>query len=453
MLPNNKKLFGTDGIRGVANQHPMTAEVALSLGRALAYVFKNGQKPRILIGKDTRLSGYMLETAMAAGICSMGSDVLLVGPMPTPGIAFLTQSMRADAGVVISASHNSFYDNGIKIFDKHGFKLPDDLEKKIESLILSGEIDHHRPTEDEIGKAHRVDDAGGRYIEFAKSTFPGELSLDGVKIVLDCAHGASYAIAPTVLEELGAKVTAIGVEPDGKNINARVGAIHPQVMAARVRETGSHLGIALDGDADRVVFADEAGTIVDGDAILVLCAKELIKRGLLKNGTLATTVMSNYAIEESLATDGGTVVRSAVGDRYVVETMREKGLNFGGEASGHLIFLDHSTTGDGLVAALQVLAIMQHNHLPLSKLVSFYRPYPQILTNHKVHERKDLQGIPQIQDMVHEFKEKLGAKGRILIRYSGTEPLLRIMIEGPDPAIIRDMSEKLGSCVKSSLSL
>ena len=446
-----RKMFGTDGIRGVANQYPMTSEVALSVGRALAYLFQNGQKPRILIGKDTRLSGYMIEMAMASGLCSMGADVLLIGPMPTPGIAFLTQAMRADAGVMISASHNPYQDNGIKVFDKNGFKLPDSMEKQIEELILSGEIDHHRPTASSIGKASRVEESKGRYIEFVKSTFPKNLTLEGVKVVLDCAHGATYQIAPTILEELGAEVVVLGGEPDGRNINDGVGAIHPQFMAARVREVGAHLGIALDGDGDRVIFCDELGTIIHGDAILAICGEELLRQGELKKDTIVATVMSNYAVEEYLTKVGAHVVRSRVGDRYVVEMMKEQGLNFGGEASGHLVFLDHATTGDGLVAALQVLRILKARQVKLSQAVSGYRPYPQILTSVKVNGRQDLSLFPELQTMIRQCEEKLSPKGRLLVRYSGTEPVVRIMIEGRDAPLIQKMVNELTSCIQKNL--
>jgi phosphoglucosamine mutase len=449
-----KKLFGTDGIRGVANQYPMTAEVALSVGRALAHVFGNGgnARPRFLIGKDTRLSGYMIEMALASGICSMGADALLIGPMPTPGIAFLTQAMRADAGIVISASHNPFQDNGIKIFCRHGFKLPDDYERKIENLVLSKEIDHLRPTAEKVGKASRVEDSKGRYIEFVKSTFPKDLTLEGFKIVVDCANGANYSIAPTVLQELGATVTVLGDEPNGRNINKGVGAIFPEVMAQKVKEVGADIGIALDGDGDRAIFADETGRVVDGDAILVVCAEELLRRGALKNKTLVTTVMSNQAVEEYLAGCGGTVVRSQVGDRYVVEAMREKGLNFGGEASGHLVFLDHSTTGDGLIASLQVLALMRNQEKKFSEIVSRYRPYPQILTSVRVRERKDLGLFPDLQEMIADFERDLGKQGRLLVRYSGTEPIVRIMIEGMEDSVIKKMATDLTYCISKNLT-
>lgn len=447
-----KKLFGTDGIRGVANQYPMTAEVALSLGRALAYVFRNGQKPRILIGKDTRLSGYMIEMALASGLCSLGADVLLIGPMPTPGIAFLTQAMRADAGVMISASHNSFEDNGIKVFDSHGFKLPDEMEAQIEQLMAFGELDHIRPTAEGIGKAWRIDDARGRYIEFVKSTFPKNLNLEHLNIVVDCANGATYNIAPIVFRELGANVIVLGNAPNGRNINLGFGAVHPEKMADLVRQTGADIGVALDGDGDRAIFADEKGVVVDGDAILAVVAEELLREGHLKEKTLVSTVMSNRALENYIIKSGGKMVRTHVGDRYVVEKMREGGFNFGGETSGHLVFLDHSTTGDGLIAALQVLALMRNQDKKLSEIVSRYRPFPQILTNVKVGERKDLSHVAEVQKMIQSFEADLGGKGRVLVRYSGTEPLVRIMIEGEEPGLIKKMAKELSTCLQKNLT-
>ncbi len=447
-----KKLFGTDGIRGVANQHPMTSEVALSLGRALAHYFHNGQKAKILIGKDTRLSGYMIETAIASGICSMGADVLLVGPMPTPGIAFLTQTLRADAGVVISASHNPYTDNGIKIFDGQGFKLPDEVEMRLEKFIEMGVPDHLRASADQIGKAWRIDDAKGRYIEFVKSTFPKSLTLEGLKIVVDCAHGAAYHIAPVVFEELGADVEIIGASPDGTNINNGFGAMHPARMVEEVERTGADIGIALDGDGDRVVFATERGEVVDGDAVLAVCAENVLNQGLLKQNTLVTTVMSNGAVEEFVRKSGGKIVRTAVGDRYVVEKMRSGRFNFGGESSGHLVFLDFATTGDGLIAALQMLSLVVRKGKPLSDIVSRYRAYPQVLTSVRVKDRKDLKKVPEVEKMIRDFESDLGEDGRILVRYSGTEPLIRIMVEGKQDQLIQKMADDLTSCIEKNLS-
>jgi len=446
-----KTIFGTDGIRGVANQYPMTAEVALSVGRALAHLFRNGHKPRFLIGKDTRLSGYMIEMALASGICSMGADVLLIGPMPTPGIAFLTQAMRADAGVMISASHNPFQDNGIKIFDRYGFKLSDEKELEIERLMDSGDLDKLRPTAEKIGKAFRVEDAAGRYIEFLKSSFPKELSLEGMKIVVDCADGATYHIAPTIFQELGAEVFVLGEKPDGRNIN-ETGAVHPKRMTEEVIRSKADVGIALDGDGDRVVFADEGGRVVDGDAILAVCAEELLRQGKLKHKTAVVTVMSNRSLENYINVSGGRILRTAVGDRYVVEKMREGGFNFGGEPSGHIVFLDYATTGDGLIAALQVMATMRLRGKRLSEIVTGYHALPQILTSVKVSGRRDLAQVPEVQKMIREFENDLGTQGRVLVRYSGTEPLIRIMVEGPEDSLIGRMAKDLSKCIQKNLS-
>ena len=444
-----KKLFGTDGVRGIANMHPMTTEIAMQLGRAAAYVFKHdNRRSRIVIGKDTRLSGYMIENALAAGICSMGVDVLLVGPLPTPGIAFITASMRADAGVVISASHNPYQDNGIKFFARDGFKLPDELELQIEDLIFSDRIDSLRPTAEEVGKAFRVDDAIGRYIVFLKNTFPRELDLTGLKIVLDCAHGAAYRVAPAVLEELGAEVFAYGVNPDGTNINAGCGSTHPEVISAAVREHGADLGIALDGDADRCIFVDEHGNEVDGDHIMAICAIDMLKRGALPQNTVVATVMSNMGFDIALRQAGGRVVKTDVGDRYVVEEMRRNGYRFGGEQSGHLVFLDHNTTGDGMLSALQVLSILQQSGKPLSELASVMTALPQILVNVRVRERCDITELPEVEKLIAEVEKRLGDAGRVLIRYSGTEPLMRIMLEGRDQDEINGMANEIAQLVK-----
>jgi phosphoglucosamine mutase len=428
-----KKLFGTDGVRGVANVHPMTTEMAMQIGRAAAYVFKGStRRHRIVIGKDTRLSGYMIENALSAGICSMGVDVLLVGPLPTPGIAYITASMRADAGVVISASHNPFQDNGIKFFFHDGFKLPDDVEMRIEELIESGRIDSLRPIATEVGRAARIDDAKGRYIVFLKSTFPKEFDLTGLRIVVDCANGAAYKVAPAVLRELGAEVIAVGVDPDGTNINAGCGSLHPQVVREKVRELRADIGIALDGDADRVIVCDEFGKEVDGDQIMAICALDMLKSNQLNKNTLVTTVMSNMGLDIAIRNAGGFVVKTAVGDRYVVEEMRRGGYNLGGEQSGHMIFLDHNTTGDGTLSALQLLAVMRRSGKPLSELARCMVALPQVLLNVRVSERKDIMTIPEIRQRVEEVESLLGDEGRILIRYSGTEALLRVMIEGRD---------------------
>jgi phosphoglucosamine mutase len=439
-----RKLFGTDGMRGVANVDPMTTETAMLLGRAVAYHFsREGHHGRIVIGKDTRLSGYMFEQAMAAGICSMGAQVMLVGPLPTPGIAFITSSMRADAGVVISASHNPYEDNGIKVFASDGFKLPDAVEAELEALMFSGALDAARPTGGRIGKAVKIEDSRGRYIVFLKSVFPARRTLDGVKIVVDCAHGAAYRVGPAVFHELGADVIAMGVEPDGTNINRDAGALHPERMCAAVRAHGAQLGIALDGDADRVIFADEHGNVVDGDAIMAICARRMLRREELKQKTLVTTVMSNLGLERAIVAWGGKLVRTAVGDRYVVEEMRRGGYNFGGEQSGHLIFLDYMTTGDGIVAALQVLSVMAEAEQPLSELAKAMVRYPQVLLNVKVREKRPLEELPQVVQLIARIERRLGDEGRVLVRYSGTEAKARVMVEGPEPSVIQGHAEEI----------
>lgn len=447
-----KKLFGTDGVRGVANVYPMTTEMAMQIGRAAAYLFKNGnRRHRIVIGKDTRLSGYMLENALVAGICSMGVDVLVVGPLPTPGIANITSSMRADAGVVISASHNAFQDNGIKFFSRDGFKLPDNMELKIEDLIFSQKIDSLRPIATEVGKAYRIDDAVGRYVVFLKNTFPKELDLSGMKIVLDCANGAAYKVAPAVLEELGAEVIPYGNKPNGTNINAGCGSLHPEVISEAVKEHRADLGIALDGDADRVIFVDEFGNEVDGDHIMAICATDMIRQKKLRKNTLVATVMSNMGLDIAVKKAGGKVIKTAVGDRYVVEAMIKGGYNLGGEQSGHMIFLDHNTTGDGMLSALQVLAIMRRSGKTLSELADVMIPLPQVLVNVRVAEKKDIMTIPEVAALIHGVEEKLKDEGRILIRYSGTEPLLRIMLEGQDKYQITGWAKDIAELVEKKI--
>jgi phosphoglucosamine mutase len=448
----HERLFGTDGIRGVANVEPMTSETALRIGRALAYVFRHRPgRHKILIGKDTRLSGYMLETALASGVCSMGVDVLLVGPVPTPGIAFLTRSLRADAGVVISASHNPFQDNGVKVFSRDGFKLPDEVEDEIESLVLDEKIDHLRPTATAIGKAFRVDDALGRYNVFVKNAFPRHLTLEGVKIVIDCAHGAAYKVAPEVLEELGAQVTAVGVEPDGENINRECGALHPQHVQQLVGETGAQVGVALDGDADRALLVDETGAVVDGDAILAIAAGEMLRNGTLRRETLVGTVMSNLGLEVAIRHMGGRLVRTPVGDRYVVEEMLRGGYNLGGEQSGHVVFLDVNTTGDGLVTVLALLAIMLERQRPLSELKQVVQRYPQVLLNVRVCERRDLATVEPIARTMRQVEQALGEKGRLLVRYSGTEPLVRVMVEGEDEQTVLAYGKEVAEMVRRHL--
>ena len=448
-----RKLFGTDGVRGVANTDPMTVETAMSLGQAVAYSFRNhAGRHKIVIGKDTRLSGYMFETALAAGICSMGGDVLLVGPLPTPGIAFLTHSMRADAGVVISASHNPYQDNGIKFFGRDGFKLPDAQEAKIEMLMLGDQLKEVRPPSPQIGRAHRIDDATGRYIVYLKNTFPAHLSLEGLRIVIDCANGAAYRIAPQVFQELGADVIPVGVSPNGLNINDKCGSLFPELVSAKVRESRADLGISLDGDADRVIVVDHKGEIVDGDRIMAICAEEGVRKKKLKKNTVVGTVMSNIGLELFLRERKIKLVRTQVGDRYVVEAMRAGGYNFGGEQSGHLVFLDHATTGDGVLAALQVLAVMVESGKRIADLGKKMVPYPQMLVNLRLTNRVPLETLPRFQKAIAEFEKKLGGKGRILVRYSGTEPLLRIMVEGEDSReterIVNALAEKARAEIK-----
>jgi phosphoglucosamine mutase len=447
-----RKLFGTDGVRGVANLEPMTSETAMKLGRAAAHLFKRRTgRHQIVIGKDTRLSGYMLESALTSGICSMGVDVLLVGPMPTPAIAFLARSLRADAGVMISASHNPYQDNGIKFFSNDGFKLPDELEARMEALITSGEIEHLRPTADAVGKAFRIDDAEGRYIEFVKRSLPKDIDFQGLRVVVDCAHGAAYKVSPKVFRELGATVWVVGDEPDGTNINAGCGAVHPERLQQAVRDHRAHLGIAHDGDADRAVFVCEEGRLVDGDHAMAMLALDLHERGQLKRQTVVGTVMSNFGLELALSKAGITLVRTSVGDRYLLERMLSEGCNFGGEQSGHLIFLDHSTTGDGLISGLQVLALMKRTGRSLSDLARCMTAVPQVLLSIQVKEKPDLASLPKVQQAIRNGEAKLNGTGRVLVRYSGTEPLIRIMVEGQQEQLIRSVADELSGVVRACL--
>ncbi|TKB82549.1 MAG: phosphoglucosamine mutase, partial [Nitrospira sp.] len=437
---------------GVANLEPMTSETTMKLGRAAAHLFKvRSGRHQIVIGKDTRLSGYMLESALTSGICSMGVDVLLVGPLPTPAIAFLTRSLRADAGVMISASHNPYQDNGIKFFSNDGFKLPDEFELRMEALLSSGAIEHLRPTADDIGKAFRIDDAEGRYIEYVKRSIPRDLDLQGLNIVVDCANGAAYKVTPKVLRELGATVRVIGNEPNGTNINAECGAMHPERLQREVLTQGAHIGMAHDGDADRTIFVDEQGRVVDGDHVVTMLALDLHERGMLKKKTVVGTVMSNFGMELALAQAGLTLIRTPVGDRYLLERMLAEGYNVGGEQSGHLIFLDFNTTGDGLISGLQVLKLMKRSGQPLSKLAMCMTPTPQVLLGVKVRSKPDLQGIPELQQAIQKAEATLNGTGRVLVRYSGTEPLLRIMVEGRDQREIQGVAEDLACVVRSCL--
>ncbi len=450
--PIDRKLFGTDGVRGVANVEPMTGEMMMSLGRALAYLIRSGpHRHRVVVGKDTRLSGYMLEQALASGLCSMGVDVILTGPLPTPAISFVTQSMRADAGAVISASHNPYQDNGIKFFSRDGFKLPDEVEAKIEGLIADRALDELRPTATKIGKAFRIDDAGGRYVVYAKNAFPADLTLDGMTVVIDAGNGAAYKVAPAVFEELGARVITIGVEPDGKNINAKCGAMAPEAMCKAVVKHGADVGLALDGDADRVIVADEKGRVVDGDRVMAICALDMLKRRNLAKRTLVATVMSNLGLDRAIEGAGGRVVRTRVGDRYVVESMRKNGYNLGGEQSGHVIFLDHATTGDGTIAALKLLAVMRLTDRPLSSLARCMEVFPQVQINLPVKHKPELATLTGVTKAVTSIEKALGKEGRVLVRYSGTESKARVLVEGPDAAKSRAYADTIAGELRKAI--
>jgi phosphoglucosamine mutase len=426
------RLFGTDGIRGVANVHPMTSEMALKVGRAIAYISrKKGHTPRILIGKDTRLSGYMLENALVAGICSMGADALLVGPITTPGVAFLTVSMRADAGIVISASHNPYQDNGIKIFSRDGFKLPDAKEDELEELINTEDLASLHADTSLMGKAYRIDDARGRYIVFLKNSFPTEYSLEGMKIVLDCSNGATYKVAPEAFFELGAEVIPLFNDPDGKNINKDCGSQHPETLAHEVVKNRANVGFAFDGDGDRVIAVDEKGNVLTGDQIMTICAYVMKKKGTLKKNMVVSTVMSNIGLGLALKEFGAKTLATKVGDRYVLEEMLAKDASIGGEDSGHIIFLDHHTTGDGIIAAFQLLSAMKYEDKPLSDLAGLMNVFPQRLINIDVKSKPNINTVPEIVEVIKDVEKELGDKGRVLVRYSGTQQMCRVMVEGP----------------------
>jgi phosphoglucosamine mutase len=454
-----KKIFGTDGVRGTANVEPVTAETALKLGRAAAHVFKNLErqsrgrgKHKIVLGKDTRLSGYMLENAISSGILSMGVDVLFIGPLPTPGVAYVTRSLRADAGIVITASHNPYADNGIKFFRADGYKLDDKIEDKIENLVFSGEIENIRPTAEEIGKAVRIDDALGRYIEFAKSSFPRGMTLEGMRVVVDCGHGAAYKSTPCVLRELGAETIVFGNQPDGKNINDHCGSMFPETLCRKVVEHKAHLGIAHDGDADRVLLCDEHGKLIDGDDIMAIAALDMLAQKTLAEKTLVATVMSNAGLEAVIKNAGGKILRTAVGDKNVIDEMLKNGFNFGGEQSGHLIFRDFGTTGDGLVAALQILRIMKVKEQPLSKLAACWTRFPQLVTNINVREKKPFEQLDGVNKLVAEAEKDLKAQGgRLLLRYSGTEPKARLLLEGRDENVLESWSKKICGAIQKQI--
>jgi phosphoglucosamine mutase len=444
-------MFGTDGVRGVANIHPMTAENVLQIGRAVAYVCKQNQpgtqRHKIVIGKDTRLSGYMLENALTAGICSMGVDVLLVGPMPTPGISFITHNMRADAGLVISASHNPYQDNGIKIFSRDGHKLPDQVENEIEDLITSGKIQDIRPTALEVGRAKRIDDAIGRYIVFCKNTYPEHLTLEGLKVVLDCSNGATYKVAPIIFSELGASVESIHDEPNGININEKCGSQHTEDLVKKVLESRADVGLAFDGDGDRLIAVDGNGNVLTGDHILTIAARYYKDLGCLTNNRVVSTVMSNFGFGEAMKQMGVECLQANVGDRYVLEMMKKEDAVIGGEASGHLIFKNHHSTGDGILAALQLLAAMQHYDLPLSEMAEWMKLYPQRLINIDVKKKPPIEEVPELQAAIKSVEQKLASKGRVLVRYSGTQSMCRVMVEGPDEKMTEELCAALADTV------
>ncbi len=458
-MTSPKKIFGTDGVRGTANVEPVTAETALKLGRAAAHVFKHLEtQPRgrgrhqIVIGKDTRLSGYMLENALSSGILSMGVDVLFIGPLPTPGVAYVTRSLRADAGIVITASHNPYDDNGIKFFRADGYKLDDIIENQIEELVFSGQIENIRPTAGKIGKAVRIDDALGRYIEFAKASYSRGSTLEGVRIVVDCAHGAAYKSTPCVLRELAAEVFVFGNQPDGTNINKDCGSMHPEHLARKVCEMRADIGIAHDVDADRVILCDEKGTVIDGDDIMVIAALDMLAQNTLAKKTLVTTVMSNAGVDAAIRAAGGNVVRTPVGDRNVIDEMLRNGFNFGGEQSGHLIFSDYSSTGDGLVAALQILRIMKAKGKPLSELVQCWTRFPQLISNVRVREKKPFDQLDGVLEIVAQAEAEVKpAGGRVLLRYSGTEPKARLLMEGRDAAMLERLSKGICDRIKQQV--
>lgn len=442
------KLFGTDGVRGRANVEPVTAETALKLGRAAAYVFrKDESRHAVVVGKDTRVSGYMLENAMVAGLLSMGVDVLVIGPLPTPGVPFITRSLRADAGIMLTASHNTYEDNGIKFFRHDGYKLDDGLESEIERLVFSGEIDRIRPTERAIGKAYRIEDALGRYVEFVKNSFPKGMTLEGMEIVVDTANGAAYKAAPCVLRELGATIHVYNNHPDGTNINLGCGSTHPEVVRKGVIDHRAGLGIAHDGDGDRVILCDENAQVVDGDQILAILALDFLQQGQLNNNTLVATVMSNAGLIRAVEQAGGSVVRVPVGDKYVLREMLARELNLGGEPSGHILCRDHTTTGDGLITALQILRIMRTTGKSLAQLCRCMDKYPQVNLNLPIRERVPLESIEGLAEAIEDVERKLGKEGRVLVRYSGTQPRFRVQVEGRDGAPIEEYAQRIARVI------
>lgn len=450
-MNSTRRFFGTDGIRATANTEPMTAEIAQKVGMAAGHIFNRGaHRHRVVIAKDTRLSGYMIETALTSGFLSVGVDVLLVGPMPTPAVAFLVRAMRADMGVMISASHNPYLDNGIKLFGPDGYKLSDEVELEIEKL-MAGDISHTRSDAEHIGRAKRLDDAPGRYIEFVKSTFPRDKTLDGVKVVIDCANGAGYGVGPVILQELGAEVVPMSVSPNGTNINAHCGSTHPQALQEAVLREKADVGIALDGDADRLAVVDERGQLIDGDQLMAMVATHFHAHGLLKGGGMVATHMSNLGLARYMRSLGLELSRTQVGDRYVMERMREGGFNLGGEPSGHIILSDYVTTGDALIAALQVLAMMRESGKPMSKAAHVFEPVPQILHNVR-YSGKNPMNSADVKAATAVVEKALGDAGRVLVRASGTEPLIRIMVEGPDEKKLHAHAKTIEAAILESAS-
>lgn len=449
---NQYEIFGTDGVRGCANSYPMTVEVALALGRAAGKLFRtHGGRHRVVIGKDTRLSCYMFENALISGLCSMGVDTLMVGPFPTPGVAFITRAYRADAGIVISASHNPFYDNGIKFFSADGYKLPNTWESEMTALVHRNDFSDSLPKDCDIGRNTKVHDADGRYIEFIKATFPRRSSLKGLTIALDCANGAAYRVAPLVFSELDATVHVYGNKPNGLNINDGCGSLFPETIQKAVIDHKADVGIALDGDADRLIMVDEHSQIVDGDVILAICARDMLQKGLLKNNKVVSTVMANLGFVKSMEALGLQVIRSQVGDRYVIQDMIKHDANLGGEQSGHMIFLDHNTTGDGLVSALQVLRIMIETDSKLSDLAAIFKKYPQEYENVVVTSKPPLESMPKVMAAIKEAQANLGDSGRVLVRYSGTEMICRVMVEGPRVKDVQQMAKTIAQEIQNEI--
>lgn len=448
----NREIFGTDGVRGCANSYPMTVEIALALGRSAGKLLRvHGGRPRVVVGKDTRLSCYMFENALISGLCSMGVDTLMVGPFPTPGVAFITRAYRAEAGIVISASHNPFYDNGIKFFSSEGFKFPNNWEEEMTALVQKNDFSDCLPEKYDIGRNTKVHDADGRYIEFTKATFPRRLSLKGLNVVIDCANGAAYRVAPLVFSELDATVHVYGNKPNGLNINEGCGSLYPETIQKAVIDHKADVGIALDGDADRVIMVDEQAQIIDGDVILAICARDMLQKGELKNKKVVSTVMANMGFIKAMEEMGIEVIQSQVGDRHVIQEMLKHGANLGGEQSGHMIFLDYNTTGDGLVSALQVLRIMMETDSKLSDLAAIFKKYPQAYENVSVASKPPLKSMPKVIDSIKESQTKLGNSGRVLVRYSGTEMICRVMVEGPKVKEVHQMAKTIASAIENEI--